>query len=133
MYGKLFQENKMVAFYSFAVFFLMLVGVFANNYRNTLDSQAKESSEIIRGCYYKLNCPPKENRVQSTFKCLPTLVCPTPTFIRPTVTKTNLTCNDCIRNRFKILCFNEKSKSAYCGNTFDKSAVSAFGTCVSCE
>jgi hypothetical protein len=118
MYDKIFKENKLVAFYSLSIALLLFVAVLVAGSRTTVDTSAREGSNLTPGCYYRLSCPPRtQNDRQSVFRCLPSLVCPTPTRPpAPTVSRTILTCNDCRSGRFTGLCFDSVRKSSYCYN-----------------
>ena len=133
MYGKLFRENKLVAIYSFSIVFLLIVAVLVKGTKNTYNSSASENNYITPGCYYKLNCPPKESGTKSTFQCIPTLVCPTPTPIpKPTGTRTSLTCGECTANKYTDLCFDTVKKAAYCALLNNLTSMPTGLTCAKC-
>ena len=135
MYDKLFRENKLVAFYSLSIVLILLFGVIFASSRRTLNSQAGSNTDIARGCYYKLICPPRQTGSQSIFRCLPTLVCPTPTFFpTPTLARTSLSCNDCTNSNFTNLCFDTVKKAGYCANISPNlSSLPGGLSCVSCS
>ncbi|OGK42696.1 hypothetical protein A3A74_00115 [Candidatus Roizmanbacteria bacterium RIFCSPLOWO2_01_FULL_35_13] len=133
MYDKLFRENKLVAIYSFSIVFLLIVAVLVNGTKNTYNSSASENNYITPGCYYKLNCPPKESDTKSTFQCVPTLVCPTPTLTpKPTGIRTSLTCGECAANKLTNLCFDSVKKTSYCTSLSTILPLPTGLTCVKC-
>ena len=116
MLKNFFQENKMVVFASLAIFFVLQIGVLVRNNQNILGLESQQYSYIPNGCYYKLNCPPTPIGQQTTFNCLPVLICVTPTATRPTIYQTPLSCQTCLNRGYNRLCYNTTNRTTYCSN-----------------
>lgn len=129
MLKKFFAENKFAVLGSLALFLVLQIVLLNKNQQNVLGLIAQENT-LRSGCYYRLNCPPTTSGNQSTFSCLPVLICPTPSYYRPTVSQTPLSCTACLNKGYSRLCKNTTTGSGYCTNSL---TTPAGAYCTSCQ
>ncbi|OGK15738.1 hypothetical protein A2774_00645 [Candidatus Roizmanbacteria bacterium RIFCSPHIGHO2_01_FULL_39_12c] len=131
MVNFLLKENKFTLLLSLiAVVLVAAFGILTYQSNQSYTSQAAYRENLVRGCYYKMGCPPINQGRQTVYKCQPVLVCPTPTFSpSPTIVRNFLDCNDCTKAGKSFLCLDTVVKISYCS---DARSILPSATCAIC-
>lgn len=124
-------HSKYLVIFAIVFIFIIVIASLVANAKTNLLSQASLQSGFRNGCYFRLDCPPRNRGSRPVFHCAPILVCPTPTEYPPTtVSPSVLTCKDCVATGNTALCFDPGAQASYCASSI---IVDSNVSCISCD